>query len=236
MIRLPTRFQSRPQLQPNHFTLAQRIIDFARLGFQGYYASGIPLLGTDMPDFKTYVWAAAMWDPFGVNLTAVADDYLQGVYGPDAAPLVQAYLDTMEASFRTKDRTRDYRGYPNIRGAVTTITLWNAVYANSTLVESGRLLKQAEAAAGSDWYKDRVRQAMVPVQYIVLMRWAQLQRWAASSNVSWPFADTAQAEFDLFNVSFVRTKVSSVTQMDEFPATKPYQCNLLCLRKVMLGY
>lgn len=231
---MPWRFTLAPW--PNHFGLARRVISFARMGYRGYYAYGIQVLGSDMQDLKAFVWAAAMWDPFNVNLSAVADDFIGGVYGPGAGPLVRRYLDTMEESFRVNDRTRDYRGFPNTRGAVTTITLWNAVYSNTTLIESGRLLKQAEAIAASPWYADNVRQAMLPVQYVVLMRWAQLQTWAARSNVAWPFAPTAAEEFALFNITFVRTRVSSVTQMVEWPATVPYTCNLLCLRNVMLGY
>lgn len=78
----------------------------------------------------------------------------------------------------------------------------------------------------------------MPIQYVVLIRWAQLRLWAdtSSANVAWPFAATAAEEYNLFSATFNRLKVYDVQHMDEFPATTVYTCDLLCLRRLMLGY
>lgn len=223
---------------PNYFTMPQHIIEFARLGFTGYYAAGWPLQGPDMMDLKAYVASRVMWDPFNANVTALVDEFTDGVYGVAAAPGVRGYLRAMEASFRDNDITRDYKGYPNVRGATRHTTIWNAVYANASMLECGRLLKASEALAASAAYADNVRQAMLPVQYVVLMRWAQLRGWAASPavNISWPFSATAAEEFALFNATFTRTKVVSVQHYDEYPTALQTTCDLPCLRLLMLGY
>lgn len=220
---------------PNYYALPLHIKEFAALGFVGYYAAGYPLQGQDMADLKTFVAARVMWDPAGSNITALIEDFTDGVYGPEAAPGVRWYLRAMEASFQDNDKALDYRGYLNIRGASRIITIWNAVYANRTMVQCGRALKNAEAVATTPVYRDNVRQALLPLQYVVLMRWAQLRMWAAESNITWPFAETAAEEFDLFNVTFTRTKVVAVKHYDQFPAVTQTTCNLACLRLLMLG-
>lgn len=129
----------------------------ARLGFAGYYAAGYPKVGADMPDLKTYLTAAAMWDPFGVNLTAAVEEFVSFVYSPPAAAGVMGYVRTMEVSFRENDKSFDYKGYTNVKGAIKIVTIWNAVHANRTLVTCGQLLKGAEAVAATQWHRDNVR-------------------------------------------------------------------------------
>jgi hypothetical protein len=188
-----------------------------------------------MVDLKTYLTAAAMWDLSNVNLTRAAEEFAAHVYGsPAAAAGVLGYKYAMQASFNTHDKGLDYKGYRGKGGAAKVITIRNAVYDNRTLLTCGQVLNDADVAGPSKWHKDNVRQVQMTVQFVVLMRWAQLRLRAAGSNVTWPFAASAAEEFGLFNATLTRLNVYEVTTMVEYPITATYQCDLLCLRVLML--
>lgn len=80
----------------------------------------------------------------------------------------------------------------------------------STMTE----LKKGAAAAGvvGTKYEDRITVVMMAVQYVVLLRWTELQTFATEHKIDWPFAPTKVTEFNNFNVTASKVHVTAVRE------------------------
>ena len=58
----------------------------------------------------------------------------------------------------------------------------------------------------------RVVDAVAPVSYVSMVRWAELQQYAATVGVAWPLAATLRDEFGWFAAAF---NASGATNRDE---------------------
>ena len=58
----------------------------------------------------------------------------------------------------------------------------------------------------------RVVDAVAPVSYVSMVRWAELQQYAATVGVAWPLAATLCDEFGWFAAAF---NASGATNLDE---------------------
>lgn len=214
--------------------LAKQVIEFARLGYIGFYAATAPIQGADMADLKTYVTARTMLDPLNADPDAFLAEYTNFTYGPRSAPGVRRYLSLMEASFQQIEKpisptALDYRGVKCRSGGCRRITPWNAVYANTTILESGAALKAAEALATTALYRANVQTAALSIQFMALLRWEQLRLFAIDKALTWPFAADKAVEFGLFASTFDRMKVVSFGMYEENSNTA-FTCNLTCFR------
>ena len=50
------------------------------------------------------------------------------------------------------------------------------------------------------------------VQYVVLLRWDEIMKYATEVEVAWPFGASKQAEFELFNQTATAVGVSLIRE------------------------
>jgi hypothetical protein len=220
---------------PNYRTQAIQIQQYAQLGVTGYLAAGVTVPGPDMAALRTFVSARAMFDPFHTNVTDMAARFCHAYYGA-AADSILEYMQLMENSFQTANRSLDYRGLPNHRGLARKIGPTNAVYANETLIEGGAHLKGAmhTALGGGEPYVTRVQAVLLSLQYVVLLRWTELHEYCIYTGCSWPFSESKADEFSLFALAYNATRVRAFDEDDSLGLYK-HSCNLECFRKEIFG-
>jgi hypothetical protein len=61
------------------------------------------------------------------------------------------------------------------------------------MLKAAALLRTALGAATLPRHRQRVAQALMHVQYVVLLRWAGLRAFATSRGVAWPLAASKAA-------------------------------------------
>jgi hypothetical protein len=182
----------------NYWTQARRIQELHALGVTGYFGEGWPHAGLDMADMKTYVVSRTAFDP-SLNPDGLIETFTDGFYSAHAAVHVREYLSIMSRSFNSSNFSLDYAGRPLEGHALKDIDHTNSCYGNQTLLDAASALIAAKkSAAPGETYQLRLSQALLNVQWVVLLRWAELQDYAAASHQPWPLAPTLAAEFDAF--------------------------------------
>jgi hypothetical protein len=167
-----------------------------------------------MVELKVYLWGRLMMDPTQ-NITALTQEFLEGYYSAAAAPHVMKYLQVLDKSMRERGGGLPGapRPYPTNSPESRAANKWGwgayaAVFDFPTLLSAAGALADASAAttaagaASSDpKYSFRVSQAMAALQFVAFYRWAELQAYAASQQLAWPFATSVAVEFDRFHAA-----------------------------------
>ena len=163
-----------------------------------------------MSDLKTYVVGEMSFDP-SRDVDALVEEFVRGYYGGAAAPSVLQYLRLMSNSMLENDVLQDIYGNrlcsdPRAPEACEHWIGWaNSIFGNKTMLDAAALLRTAAAAATETRHRQRVEDALMHVQYVVLLRWEGLRSFAQRSKVSWPLSETKQEEFTLFAAAFNRS-------------------------------
>ena len=135
---------------------------------------------------KDYVMAQALWDPT-VSSDQLISDFVTGYYGSKAAPFLQTYMDAMVAGI---DNSSYYMHESfDITAPFLTPTL---------LLEAAWSFANASKVADDVRFLQRVEQAAMPVMYVVLFRWDEVQSFATKAAIAWPYNTTKRPEFDEF--------------------------------------
>ncbi|EAX96921.1 hypothetical protein TVAG_272490 [Trichomonas vaginalis G3] len=112
-----TNFIHIMSFHPNYHTIAANMKMYARYGFEGVGSQDanfvfvdstgrfIPRFHSDMQEYKAYLTLKLLWDP-DQDADYLVNDFLNGFYGPSAAPYVKQILDD------TKDLMfNDYKSF-----------------------------------------------------------------------------------------------------------------------------
>ena len=81
----------------------------------------------------------------------------------------------------------------------------NSIFGNATMLDAAAMLRTAATAATVPRHRQRVDDALMHVQYVVLLRWEGLRSFAQRHDVPWPLSETKQEEIVLFSASFNRS-------------------------------
>ena len=75
-------------------------------------------------------------------------------------------------------------------------------------------LKKAAVSAGvaGTRYAARIHVVMMALQYVVLLRWDEVETFATLHKVAWPFSKTKASEFDAFNTTATAVHVTAVRE------------------------
>lgn len=157
-----------------------------------------------------------LMDPTNLNPQSLVKNFLLGYYGQDAAPYVRLYMDIFTGAI---DDTNFYmrENFP-VNAAFLT---------PAGLIAAMRALNDGASAASAvadttTKYVDRVREVMISVQYVVLLRWEEVLKFAGGnphSAAAWPFGQTQELAWDSFNATASRIGVTAVREGG---------CNLTC--------
>lgn len=175
-----TNFAHYVQPHPNWFSLGPNVRFFRRHHVKGVFEEGAKQSnGPEMAELRAWVLAQLLWNP-DQDDKALIDEFLTGYCGP-AAPFVRRYLTLMHTA------SRGY--YLGINSSPDAPFL-----KFPTLANAERLWQKAEAAVAARpdllW---RVRQGHLPVRYVWLVRWSQLQRAAYVAGAPWPLPASRKA-------------------------------------------
>lgn len=175
-----TDFAHYVQPHPNWFVLGPNIRFFQQHHVKGVFEEGASQCnGPEMAELRAWMLAQLLWNP-DQDDSALINGFLRGYYGP-AAPFIRRYLDLMH--------TASHGYYLGIGSSPDAPFL-----KFPTLASAERLWQQAEAAVKTQpdllW---RVRQGHLPVRYVWLTRWSQLQRSAFAAKAPWPLPASRRA-------------------------------------------
>ena len=175
-----TDFAHYVQPHPNWFTLDANLRFFHTHGVQGVFEQGAyQSHGSEMAELRAWVLAQLLWNPQQDGRSLIRE-FLEGYYGPDAAPHLRRYLDLMhEAS--TGHNLTCYSGTDALHLRF------------KPLAEAETIWRQAEAAAAnSPEFLERIRVGHLAVRYVWLSRWTQLRKEADALGATWPLPESHQ--------------------------------------------
>jgi len=179
-----TNFGHYVQPHPNWFVLGPNMRFFRDHHVRGVFEEGAyQSNSSEMEELRAWVLARLLWNP-NADDNALINEFLNGYYGNGAARYIRQYLDLLhEAS----------HGYYLTCGSPPDAPSLKF----STLAQAEKLWQQAESATQNNSEKLwRVRQGHLPVRYVWLTRWTQLQREAVRSQANWPLSASRKAVAD----------------------------------------
>ena len=141
---------------PNLRVLQPNLQFFAENGISSVFEQGLPVMHGEFAELRIYLLAKLLWNPYA-DVDAIANDFLQGYYGP-AAPSLRSYIDTMHDALERSGETLSIYGYP---------LCTPQGYLSPGLMEMySDLFDQAEAAVWDEpVFLHRVRTARLPIQF-----------------------------------------------------------------------
>lgn len=168
------------QPHPNWFTLDANLRFFHTNGVRGVFEQGAyQSHGSEMAELRAWVLAQLLWNP-QQDGRALMREFLEGYYGPAAAPVLSRYLALMH------DASKGHN--------LTCYSSTDAPFLRfKPLAEAEQLWQQAEGvAANSSEFLERIRLGHLPVRYVWLSRWDKLRKECADTGAAWPLTDSRQ--------------------------------------------
>lgn len=179
-----TDFAHYVQPHPNWFTLDANLRFFHANGVRGVFEQGAyQSHGSEMSELRGWVLAQLLWNP-QQDGRALINEFLEGYYGPAAAPHLRRYLELMHEASKGHNLTC-YSGT-------------DAPFLHfKPLAEAEQLWQQAETAAvNSPEFVERIRLGHLAVRYVWLSRWEKLRKECADSGALWPLPDSRRQVAD----------------------------------------
>jgi hypothetical protein len=171
-----TNFAHYVQPHPNWFALGDNVRLFARHNVRGLFEQGAyQSHGSEMAEMRAWVLAQLLWNP-SQDERGLIGEFVEGYYGAGAAPHILSYFELLHEASKGHN--------------LTCYSPTNAPFLDyKHLAPAEQLWARAEeAAAGSEEHLARVRLARLPMRYVWLSRWDDLQKQAAQSDIAWPLA------------------------------------------------
>jgi hypothetical protein len=178
-----TDFAHYVQPHPNWFTLGANLRFFHANGVRGVFEQGAyQSHGSEMAELRAWVLAQLLWNPKQDD-RALIHEFLDGYYGPGAAPDVRRYLDLLHEASKGHNLTcTSGTDAPFLRF--------------KPLAEAEKLWQQAEAAAGDPEFLERIRLGHLAVRSVWLSRWDGLRKECSDADAAWPLSDSRKQVAD----------------------------------------
>jgi hypothetical protein len=143
--------------------------------------------GYDMEFLRSWVLTKLMWNPY-LNPQDLIKEFTDGYYGK-AGKDIRAYIDIMHNASEAMGSYIKATGSP-INDKFLSI---------ETLDEAWSSLKAAESNVKDDnVLLSRVQSQQLPVLYIFIARWQELQYAAKCRGIKWPIDESMQNVYDYF--------------------------------------
>lgn len=172
-----TDFAHYVQPHPNWYTLGANVRFFRDHSVKGLFEQGAyQSHGSEMSELRGWVLAKLLWNP-DQDERALIREFVEGYYGPKAAPPILAYLKLMHEASAGHNLTC-YSGTdaPFLRF--------------KTLAQAEELWTKAEESSKETEFLPRIRLARLPLRYVWLSRWDALQKEKAEQGASWPLSES----------------------------------------------
>ena len=179
-----TNFAHYVMPHPNWFVLGPNVRFFHQHNVRGVFEQGAyQSHGSEMSELRAWVLAQLLWNPKQDD-RALINEFLEGYYGPEAAPPLPRYLTLMhEASNGHNLRCYSPSNAPHLRF--------------KPLAEAENLWQQAgAAAANSPEFLERIRLGHLAIRYVWLSRWTELRNECDALGAKWPLPDSRKQVAD----------------------------------------
>ena len=217
---------------PNVQNIGPNMEFLASIGVVGHYADMTANRGHDMAHLKLYLLGRKGLDP-SLNDTSLVTEFTDGFFGTGAAVHVRSYLDIMGAAMLKSGAAAPPSTDP---GKDPPAAGWehSPVFGNVSFLAAATAMSEAQAeAAKLPELAERVAVAMMPLQFIALVRWKELVAFAQPA--AWPFASTIEAEFAKFAATVQRVGVPYISQGARTKGRCGYHCNISQFRAQVLA-
>jgi hypothetical protein len=183
-----TDFAHYVQPHPNWFVLGPNLRFFHQHNVRGMFEQGAyQSHGAEMAELRAWVLAQLMWNPYQDDRTLLRE-FVEGYYGPAAAPFVLEYLAFMHNAARGVNLTC----FAGTEAPHHTFTV---------LARAENLWRMAEeAASASKDHEMRVMMSRRPLWYVWLSRWDALRKECGEARATWPMPDTRAEAAEQFRV------------------------------------
>jgi len=175
------------QPTPNIYPIGESIQWLATLpNVRGYFVEGSwNTASAEFASLRVWIMARLLWDPT-LDPHALVAEFCRGYYGP-AGPAVHRYIDLMHAAVTRSGDVISEKFQVDL-----------AMYDLDFLQQADRIFDEAESlAADHADYIAHVREARMPVDYVVLARRAEYEAEAVLKGATWrPDTDRRLARFN----------------------------------------
>ncbi len=160
---------------PNLRVLGPNVRFFVDNGVKGVFEQGAyQSYGAEMAELRAWVLAKLLWNP-KLDDKKLIDEFLDGYFGPAAAPIRQ-YLKLVHDEC---EKTKTY------------LAIWvppGSAFLNfEVMSRAEKLFNDAEAAVkDSPDFLQRVQIARLPLRYVWGVRWFEFKALARKQKVEWP--------------------------------------------------
>eukprot|EP01050_Picozoa_sp_SAG11_P035669 SAG11_NODE_13194_length_666_cov_0.728395_1_plen_170_part_10 len=150
---------------------------------------------------KSWLGMKLMWNPYR-NTTALIAHFASGYYSNAAAPYIQKHIEIFVNSARSKFLTLHVSytsaylsplaclsALDNLRQAAQAVKI-SAVAADSSSTPS------LSSSLPIEVVLSRLETIRMGLMYIVLLRWDEMQAWAASNNYTWPWSGGIRSKYE----------------------------------------
>jgi hypothetical protein len=179
-----TNFAHYVMPHPNWFVLGPNVRFFRQHNVRGVFEQGAyQSHGSEMAELRAWLLAQLLWNP-NQDDRALINEFLDGYYGPEAAPHLRRYLALMH------DASKGHN--------LVCYSPSNALHLRfKPLAETEELWQQAEtAAAKSPELLERIRLDHLAVHYVWLSRWSELRKECDALGANWPLPESRQQVAD----------------------------------------
>jgi len=173
-----TDFAHYVQPHPNWFTLGPNLRFFQEHSVRGVFEEGAyQSHGSEMSELRAWVLAQLLWNPKQDD-RALINEFLEGYYGPGAAPHLRAYLDLLHEASRGHN--------------LTCYSPPNTPFLKfKHLTQAENLWQEAErATTNNSEFLPRVRLGHLPVLFVALSQWAALRKECEDGGQKWPWPES----------------------------------------------
>jgi len=164
---------------PNLRVLASNIRFLIANGTKGIFQEFPVTPGVEFAELRTWVLAKLAWNP-SLDNQKLINEFVNGYYGPGGKDVL-SYINFIH----------DAVGVTGEKLTIGASLDERKFLSFETLARSWQYLKNAESATKADpLFLRRVRDAQLPIMWVVMMRWDELQKEKESAKCDWPFSNS----------------------------------------------
>jgi hypothetical protein len=172
---------------------------YAEHGVVGLYQEGTYTgAGGDMSELKDFVLSQLMFDP-SLDAERLISQFLVGYYGERASIFVRQYMDTMHSAVADSEF---HLGCFFDGGAEADFLTPLSLLSGATAFARAR----AVTAPWPSPFAIRLGGSALPLEWVLMQRWAELRRFASQEKLPWPLEDSAAACFARWARAFNATE------------------------------
>ncbi|MCC6233778.1 MAG: DUF4838 domain-containing protein [Verrucomicrobiales bacterium] len=181
-----TDFSHYVQPHPNWFVLGENLRFFHQHHVRGVFEQGAyQSAGSEMAEMRAWVLAQLLWNPFQDD-RALIREFVQGYFGPQAAPHILRYFEDLHAASAGAKLTCFAKtDQPCFR------------FAPLSAAEAHWQAAESASAAHPEFHR-RVQGAHLPVRYVWLSRWDALRAECEAAGGRWPLPESRAEVADAF--------------------------------------